>query len=185
MPCRLPAAGHTPIDLAVRECDGPTGGTAQETPANCGGQMPCGLAEKGKAGQEAVRYQERRFNRISAPAGTGLSVRAWQVTSLAQQDSEMQKIVFLQNRKHVSPHALCHDLLFPADDIGIDGRGGDVGVPEPFLDERQRDAGEHRVDPERMTQPFGGRCRNRKSGLAHHGLDHHPGPSPAPRPKEG
>src|SRR6478752_8840536 len=54
-----------------------------------------------------------------------------------------------------SPHARSDALLFLADRVGIDRRGGELGVAEPLLHQVQRDAGRDRGDAEAVAQPLG------------------------------
>jgi len=43
--------------------------------------------------------------------------------------------------EHSLPHSAGDILLLGADGIGVDGRGGELRVPEPFLHQVERDTG--------------------------------------------
>lgn len=78
-----------------------------------------------------------------------------------------------------SPHPCCDLLLLGPDGIGIDRRGGELGVAEPFLHQLKRDAYAHRLHAKAVAQPFGRGLRAREAGALHHGR--HPAPGPQRR----
>jgi len=82
-----------------------------------------------------------------------------------------------------TPHPAGDILFLGTDSIGIDGGRGELGVPEPFLDQVERDTGGDGRHPKAMPQPLGRGMRSLKPG-DHHDIVHGP-PSghPAPGPE--
>jgi hypothetical protein len=67
-------------------------------------------------------------------------------------------------RSIASPHPGRDALLLLAHGIGIDRRGGELGMPQPSLDEIERKAGGHGRHPEAVPQAFGAGVRTVQPG---------------------
>ena len=55
----------------------------------------------------------------------------------------------------LSPHAPSDIFFVGSDSVGVDDRGGELGVTEPFLHQVQGDAGRHSRHPKTMPEPLG------------------------------
>ncbi len=82
-----------------------------------------------------------------------------------------------------APHPLGDVLLLGTDGIGVDRRGGEVGVSEPFLDEVEGDSGGDGGDAEAVAQSFGRGVWPVELGGVHDGVNGAPSGHPAPRPE--
>ena len=50
-----------------------------------------------------------------------------------------------------APHPGGNGMFFRPDGIGVDGGRGELRMPQPFLDQIERDAGRHCCDAKAMT----------------------------------
>ena len=81
------------------------------------------------------------------------------------------------------PHPSSDIVFLGAYGINVDGGGGELGVPQPFLHQVERDAGGDGGHAEAMAQPLGRGVRPIKPGASHDRMDRASAGHPAPQPQ--
>lgn len=107
-----------------------------------------------------------------------LAVLIWAKTSVGSprgRDEDIGERVGREYTARRSPHALRDRAFLGPDGIAVDGRDGDVGVSEPFLEQVEGHAGLQGVNAKTMSQPFGGGLAAPDMTARHDLLDVPPG----------